>query len=327
VIARTRRGLLKMRPAGPGSRVGLIAPASPFDRQEFDSGVAELRRLGFDPVYDERVFERRGYVAGEAASRVAQLVELWQRTGADAVDAVIAVRGGYGSLQMLPALSRLGAPILVKPLGPLVGYSDITSLHIWLNCCAGTTSIHGPMIDHRLSRGPAKYDPASFLASLRPEPMGELRPEGVEVLKAGEAEGPLIGGTLTQLLASLGTPWAFDPAEGAVLFIDEVGERPYRLDRMLVQLRLTGLLARVSALVFGQLPRCDENDGSVCAKATVADVLSDFPGPVLYGFPSGHTTTPFVTLPFGVHTRVLARDGAAGLVIEESAVDGGGGDE
>jgi muramoyltetrapeptide carboxypeptidase len=112
-----------------------------------------------------------------------------------------------------------------------------------------------------------------------------------------------------------------------VLFIDEVGERPYRLDRMLVQLRLTGLLARVSALVFGQLPRCDENDGSVCAKATVADVLSDFPGPVLYGFPSGHTTTPFVTLPFGVHTRVLARDGAAGLVIEESAVDGGGGDE
>jgi muramoyltetrapeptide carboxypeptidase len=313
-----------MRPAGPGSRVGLIAPASPFDRGELDRGVAELRRLGFDPVYDERVFERRGFVAGDAESRVAQLVELWQRTGAGAVDAIIAIRGGYGSLQMLPTLSRLGAPILAEPLASLVGYSDVTSLHIWLNCCAGTTSIHGPMLDRRLSQGPSAYDSASFLASLRPEPMGELRPEGVEVLKAGEAEGPLIGGTLTQVLASLGTPWAFDPTEGAVLFIDEVAERPYRIDRMLVQLRLTGLLARVSAIIFGQMPRCDEADGSVTAKATVADVLADFPGPILYGFPSGHTITPFVTLPFGVHTRVVAQDGSPGLVIEESGVDGGG---
>jgi muramoyltetrapeptide carboxypeptidase len=313
-----------MRPAGPGSRVGLIAPASPFERGELDRGVAELRRLGFDPVYDERVFERRGFVAGDAESRVAQLVELWQRTGAGAVDAIIAIRGGYGSLQMLPTLSRLGAPILTESLASLVGYSDVTSLHIWLNCCAGTTSIHGPMLDRRLSQGPSAYDSASFLASLRPEPMGELRPEGVEVLKAGEAEGPLIGGTLTQVLASLGTPWAFDPTEGAVLFIDEVAERPYRIDRMLVQLRLTGLLARVSAIVFGQMPRCDEADGSVTAKATVADVLADFPGPILYGFPSGHTITPFVTLPFGVHTRVVAQDANPGLVIEESGVDGGG---
>lgn len=312
-----------MRAGGPGSRVGLIAPASPFDRGELERGVAELRRLDFDPVYDERVFERRGFVAGEADSRVAQLIELWQRTGAEAVDAIIAIRGGYGSLQMLPALSRLGAPILIEPLASLVGYSDVTSLHIWLNCCAGTTSIHGPMLDRRLSQGPSAYDSASFLASLRPEPMGELRPEGVEVLKAGEAEGPLIGGTLTQMLASLGTPWAFDPTEGAVLFIDEVAERPYRIDRMLVQLRLTGLLSRASAIVFGQMPRCDEADGSVTAKATVADVLSDFPGPILYGFPSGHTTTPFVTLPFGVHTRVLAQNGNPGLVILESGVDGG----
>ena len=312
-----------MRAAGPGSRVGLIAPASPFDRGELERGVAELRRLGFDPVYDDRVFERRGFVAGDADSRVAQLVELWQRTGAEAVDAIIAIRGGYGSLQMLPALSRLAAPILIEPLASLVGYSDVTSLHIWLNCCAGTTSIHGPMLDRRLSQGPSAYDAASFLASLRPEPMGELRPEGVEVLKAGEAEGPIIGGTLTQMLASLGTPWAFDPTEGAVLFIDEVAERPYRIDRMLVQLRLTGLLSRASAIVFGQMPRCDEADGSVTAKATVADVLSDFPGPILYGFPSGHTTTPFVTLPFGVHTRVLAQNGNPGLVLLESGVDGG----
>lgn len=309
-----------MRPAGPGSRIGLFAPASPFERTEFDAGVAELQRLGFEPIYDDRVFERRGFVAGDPESRVAQLIDLWQ---GPRVDAIIAVRGGYGSLQMLPALSRLGAPLLVSPLAPVVGYSDVTSLHVWFGCCAGVTSIHGPMLDRRMSQGPAGYDPASFMASLRPEPMGELRPEGVEVLKAGEASGPLFGGTMTQLLSSMGTPWPFDPPDGHVLFLDEVGERPYRLDRMLVQMRLAGLLARASAIVFGQMPRCDEPDGTVTAKATVADVLSDFPGPVLYGFPSGHTVTPLVTLPLGVHTRVLAADRAPGLVIEESGVSEG----
>ncbi len=317
---RTRAGLLKVRPAGPGSRIGLVAPASPCDPDEFEKGVLELRRLGFDPVYDDRVFERRGFVAGDPDRRRAQLTDLWRRAD---VDAVMALRGGYGSLQMLPLLGPADAELAREARMAFIGYSDVTSLHIWLACRAGMTSIHGPMIDRRLSLGPDAYDPVSFLASLRTEPMGELRPEGVEVLRKGSAEGPMLGGTLTQLLASMGTPWAFDPPAGHVLFIDEVGERPYRLDRMLVQLRQTGLLSRASAVVFGQMPRCDEPDSSVTARATVADVMSGFDGPVLFGFPSGHTTSPLMTLPFGVHTRVLGDGGAAGLSIEESAVDEG----
>jgi len=319
VSARTRGGLLKMRPAGPGSRIGLVAPASPFDRDEFDIGVAELVRLGFEPVYDERVFARREYVAGDAESRATHLMELWQRPD---LDAVMAVRGGYGSLQLLPFLNETGAALITAARTAFVGYSDLTSLHIWLNCCAGVTSVHGPMLDRRLSHGPAAYDPVSFLASLTATPMGELRPDGVDVITPGEAEGPLFGGTLTQLVASLGTPWAFDPPAGHVLFIEDVNERPYRLDRMLVQLRQSGIMARASAVVFGQMPRCDEPDGGVTARATVADVMAGFPGPMLYGFPSGHSTTPLMTLPLGVQVRVLT-DGAAGLVIEESAVDGG----
>ena len=313
---RTRAGFLKVKPAGPGSRIGLVAPASPFDRDEFEAGVSELHRLGFEPVYDERVFERRGYVAGESQRRAAQLVDFWRR---EDVAALVAVRGGYGSVQMFPFLSLTDAQLARHSRAAFVGYSDVTSVHVWLAACAGMVSIHGPMIDRRLSAGPAAYDPLSFLASLREEPMGELRPAGVEVLKAGEAEGPLCGGTLTQLLASLGTPWAFDPPHGHVLFIDEVGERPYRLDRMLVQLQQTGLLARAAGLVFGQMPKCDEPDGSVAARATVADVLRDFPGPVLYGFPSGHTVTPLVTLPFGVHARMICGAGAPGLMIDEAA--------
>ena len=130
----------------------------------------------------------------------------------------------------------------------------------------------------------------------------------------------LIGGTLTQLVASLGTPYAFDPPPGHVLFLDEVGERPFRIDRMLTQLRLSGILARASALVFGELPRCDEPGGNPAIRSIVADLVADFPGPVLFGLPSGHTTGPTLTLPFGVRARVVAGLRPI-LVIEEAAVE------
>ena len=129
----------------------------------------------------------------------------------------------------------------------------------------------------------------------------------------------LVGGTLTQLVASLGTPFAFAPPDRHVLFLDEVGERPYRLDRMLTQLAQAGILARASAVIVGELPQCDEPGGDPTARAVVADVLRDFPGPVLFGLPSGHTTRPALTLPFGVRARVLG-GARARVIIEEAAV-------
>jgi len=315
VIERTRAGLRKVRPAGPGSRVRILAPASPFDRAEFDLGVRELERLGFVPVYDERVFEKQSYVAGTAVSRAAQLREAWLDP---TIDAIIGVRGGYGSVQCLPMLNvddLASAPVA------FVGYSDLTTIHSWLGCQAGVTSVHGPMLDRKLSAGPDAYDEASFLRSVSPEPVGELQPDGVETLKAGEAAGPLFGGTLSQLLGSLGTPWPFTPPAGYVLFLDEVGERPYRLDRMLVQARQAGLFERASAVIVGQLPKCDEAGGSITGRSVVADALADFCGPVLFGFPSGHTTTSLVTLPLGVHSRVIGGR-APMVVIEESGVMG-----
>ena len=129
----------------------------------------------------------------------------------------------------------------------------------------------------------------------------------------------LIGGTLTQLAASLGTPYAFDPPNGCILFLDEVAERPYRIDRMLTQLRLGGVLARASALVFGELPKCDEPGGDPSAVAVIAALSRDFPGPVLFGLPSGHTSGASLTLPFGVSARVVA-DSTPRVVIDEAAV-------
>ena len=202
-----------------------------------------------------------------------------------------------------------------------LGYSDLTAILTFLTSQCGLVGFHGPTVVGRLGRGPDGYDRDSLLrVMMQAKPVGELTAGRLETVRAGEATGILVGGTLTQLLASLATPFAFAPPAHGILFLDEVGERPYRLDRMLTQLRLSGVLARVSAVVFGELPHCDEPDSQVTARAVVADALRDFQGPVLFGFPSGHTQGPALTLPFGVEARVVA-DARPRLVIEEAAVE------
>jgi muramoyltetrapeptide carboxypeptidase len=177
------------------------------------------------------------------------------------------------------------------------------------------------MLDECLSRGEARYDRASLLGAVtEARPMGELAPGGLEVLRRGEAGGVLLGGTVTQLLATMGTTWAFDPPQGFVLLFEEVGERPYRLDRMVTQLRQTGILARASAIVIGELNGCDEPGGGLTGRSVMAEVLAGFPGPVLMGFPTGHTKGAVVTLPLGVSCRVIANERPR-LVIEEAAVE------
>ena len=311
VTPRTRAGLIKFRPVPHGGRIALVAPASPFDLDQFHRGIDELRRLGFDPVYDETVFERQPIVAGSATGRA----DAFLRAMTDPeVDAVMAVRGGYGSVELLPSLD---AERLAAARTAFLGYSDLTSLHTFLNGYAGLSSVHGAMLEGRLARGVVAYDEASFVGSLGTTPLGELAPDGLESLRTGEAQGPFFGGTLMQLVSSLGTPFAFDPPAGSVLFVEDVAERPYRVRRALTQLRLSGTFGRASALVFGQMPQCDEPSGEVTTREMVADLLADFPGPVLFGFPSGHTTTAFVSVPFGVHVRVVA--GVRSRVVFEEA--------
>src|SRR6185503_831038 len=236
---------------------------------------------------------------------------------------LIGVRGGYGSIQVLPLLDRDAARRSRKPF---IGYSDLTSLLTFLTTGCDVGAFHGPMLAGRLGRGEAGYHRESLLNALcRTTPMGELAPPALEVIARGDASGPLLGGTISQILASLWTPFAFDPPQGYVLFFEEVGERPYRLDRMVTQLHQSGLLARAAAVVVGELPKCDEPalpgpPGGLTGRAVMADLLRDFPGPVIAGFPSGHTTGPAWTLPLGVRCRVIA-DGPPRLVVEEAAVE------
>ena len=306
--------MLKPRALARGQRLAVVAPGSPFDPEEFDRGIEEIKRLGFVPVFDKSVFERRWYVAGPPELRAAAIRAAWDDPE---IAGLIAVRGGYGSAQVLPLLDPRALRVSAKPF---IGYSDLTAVLTFLTMNCGMVAFHGPMLAGRLGRGESGYDRNSFERALcRPEPMGELAPPGLETIRHGDAHGTLVGGTLTQLLASLATPYAFAPPPGHVLFLDEVAERPYRLDRMVTQLRQTGLLSLAAAVVIGELPRCDEPSGDVTARAVMADLFADFPGPVMIGFPSGHTTGPAMTLPFGVTARVVAESHPR-LVIEESAV-------
>jgi len=305
----------RLRRLQTGDRIALVAPASAFPPEEVEAGAAELRRLGFDAVYDDTVFAKEAFTAGSAAVRAQAIHDAWSDPE---IAALMAVRGGYGSAQLLPLLD---VELMRRVRKPLIGYSDITALlNLHLRC--GLVAIHGPMIDRRLSKGPDAYDLDSFMRVVASAaPAGELRPNQIESLNGGERSGMLVGGTLTQLLALMGTPWAFDPPQGCVMFLEDIGERPYRVHRMLTQLSQSGIFTRAGALVFGEFPGCDEPGG---AGPAIRDVLRDFTrgfnGPVLFNFPSGHTKGATWTLPFGVAATVTGGP-AARLTILEAAVD------
>lgn len=306
--------MIKVRKLQSGDRIGIVAPASSFPREELDAGVAELARLGFEAVYDETLFEKQRFVAGSAETRARAILKAWEDPS---IAALIAMRGGYGSVQLLP---HLDPDALRRARKALIGYSDVTALlGLYLKC--GVVGIHGPMVDRRISRGPVAYDEASFRkVMMHAEPAGDFSPEQLEVLRPGLARGVLVGGTLTQLTASLGTPWEFDPPQGSVLFIEDIGERPYRIHRMLTQAAQAGLFAHARAIVFGEFPGCEEPGGDPAIKDVLRDFTAEFRGPVLFNFPSGHTTGATWTLPFGVEAQVTS-DPAPSVRLLEAAVD------
>ena len=284
-----------------GDTVAIVAPASPFPEDAFAAGLAELRRIGFEPVAGAGVFDRTGYVAGPAESRAAALQAAFEDPSSRAI---VAARGGYGSVDVLPWLD---AGSIRRSPKLLIGYSDITALLAFLTTHCGVVAAHGPCVAAGLHLGPAGYDVATLVRTMTsPEPLGVLPAPRVEPLVPGEASGILLGGNLTQLAASMGTRFAFDPPQGCVLFLEDVGERPYRIDRLLTQLTFAGIIERAAAVVFGEFPGCDEADGSATARDVASRRLRGFRGPVLWGLPAGHTAGPALTLPLGVMARVVA---------------------
>lgn len=310
------RPFLRPRALRPRDRIALLTLASPCQPAEVAAGADQLRTLGFEPVVVPAPAAGAGasYVAGTAAARAAQLRAALTDPR---IAAVIATRGGYGSAQVLPHLDH---EEIRHARTLLIGYSDITAL---LDTCtgrAGLVSMHGPMVEGRLARGPEAYDRESFVRLVsEPVPYGLVPLPEARTLQSGEAAGVLRGGTLTQLAALIGTPWAFVATEPTVLFLDDVNERPYRLDRMLWQLRAAGAFQHVVGVMLNHLPGCDEPGGGITGSDAVCHALEGFTGPIVIGVPSGHTSGAMITLPFGVRVTLRAADGVT-LSIDEAAV-------
>lgn len=304
---------IKARPVRPGGCIGVVAPAGPVVPERLEAGLARLHSWGYRTRVGEHVLDRRGYLAGDDAARAADFNRIWADPE---VDAVICARGGYGAMRILERVDW--AMVRATPKF-FCGFSDITALHLAMARRAGLVTFHGPMV---AAFGDAEaYNGEGLRRALEStEAVGEIPwPDGANgiTLRPGVAEGRLLGGNLTLLTALLGTPWEPD-LSGCVLLLEDVGEAVYRIDRMLMQFRLSGRLRRVAGILFGETAAPQGEQPTL----TLMDVLREHLGglgvPVLYGFPCGHGAHR-ATLPLGVRVRLDA--GAGRLTILEPAVE------
>jgi muramoyltetrapeptide carboxypeptidase len=300
---------LKPKAVGPGSLIGVAAPASPVKKEFLDAGIAELTRLGFRTRLGKRLYHRSRYTAGSAEDRLMDWIELWDDRE---VDALFCARGGYGSMDLLTRLSPARARENPKVV---LGSSDATALLQLLTSGAGLVTFHGPMVAQQIARG--GYDSENLLTVLGSTgPPGRIAVDTAEPLHEGAAEGALLGGCLSIVAALAGT--RFLPSfAGAILFLEDTQTKPYQIDRMLTQLRLAGLLDGIRGLVFGEMPGCEQHpDQGYTLQEMLRDWTSYLAVPVLFGFPSGHTRSKGLTLPLGTRVRL----DASGLTFLEGAV-------
>lgn len=279
----------------PGDPVAVVAPAGPVPRDRFEAG-ARILAARYRLVYDDRIFDQDGFLAGPDLER---LGELNRALGDPAVRAVICARGGYGLMRLLAQLDR--AAFLRAPK-PIIGFSDATALHAWA-AGVGVVTVHGPVVTQL---GELARNDQEALIDLLESPAPPSPVEGLRTLVGGEAgcvEGTLLGGNLELISRVVGSPYQLQ-LNGAVLLLEEVGERPYRIDRAITQLDLAGALTGLRAVVLGDLHNCHElKEPSPTAEQVVVERLQRLGVPILAGAPLGHGTRNRA-LPLGVKVRV-----------------------
>ncbi len=295
--------MIRPPPLCPGDVVHVVAPSSPIEPEALESGVAVLRDgFGLRVRMRDDVTAREGYLAGSDARRLSE----WKGAASDLeARAVFLARGGYGATRLL---SQLEPARLLHPAKWVVGYSDATAIHAVLNR-AGLVTVHGPMVYQLARLSPAArvhLGALLFGAGALPGVGGAPSPgagcSGTGVIRAGRAVGTLLGGSLTMLASLCGTP-AMPSLAGAVLFFEDVGERPYKLDRYLTQLRSAGALQRVRAVCVGRLTDCDEP--GLRGADVVRELVRGLGVPAIEGVPSGHDDDNFA-LPLGALVSVVA---------------------
>jgi len=299
-----------------GDKIGLIAPASSFSRDGFLAGCERLRQMGYEPVYSQNIFDRDIYFAGTVERRAHEFQEFWRR---DDIAALICVRGGYGSNYLLEKVDYRAVAAHPKIL---LGCSDVTSVLTAINDRTGLIGFHGPMVAKDIADG--TFDLSSWKNALQGATNWSVPTFGVEVLRTGKASGRLYGGCLSMLVASLGTPYEIQ-TEGSILFIEDIAEKPYRIDRMLMQMRLAGKLEKVRGFVFGEMLDCAPPKGETYnLQQVIMRVLAPFNVPIIYGLKSGHVSSGNITLPIGVEAELEAQGADVSLrIVEASTVTSG----
>jgi muramoyltetrapeptide carboxypeptidase len=283
----------KPAPLRRGDVVGVIAPAGAVDEPRVRAGIGALEEAGFRVRLGAAALKRAGYLAGADDERLADVHDMFRRPE---VKAIIAARGGYGSGRLLPLLDL---SVVRHHPKIFVGHSDITFLLNAFVQCAALVTFHGPMANG-LPQSPAARD---GLCRLLGGDRDGWNPAAPQVIRPGTAEGILVGGCLSIVVSMLGTPHAIE-TRGRLLFLEDVNEKPFRIDRMLTQLRQAGALDAVAGVIFGEMDGCTAPGSppvSVCE--VIAEAFRAAPYPVVAGVPSGHGAGT-LTLPLGIRARL-----------------------
>lgn len=310
----------------PGDTIGIVAPASDvYEHEEINMGRELIESLGFRTVLGKHVSDRYGYLAGHDADRAQDLNDMFRR---DDVQGIICIRGGYGSMRILPLLDY---KMIRSHPKVLMGYSDITSLLLSIYRHSRLVTFHGPVVLSTYSPYTREYlkkalmnSGAIGLVEQPPLPVGETVEQENRIVKIGKgrASGELVGGNLTLLVSSLGTPFEPD-LRGKILFFEEIGEEPYRIDRMLTQLWLTGRLQKLKGIVVGKMTDCTPSDykpafySTLSVEQILRNRIEPLGIPALYGLMIGHIKDK-ITVPVGVRATIDAGNGT--FSIDQPAV-------
>jgi muramoyltetrapeptide carboxypeptidase len=298
VIENLKPDTLKPKALKPGARLAVLSPASSTVFEKVRRGIQYLEAMGYRPAMSAHALDRGPlYYAGSREDRVADLHAAFSDPR---IDGIICTRGGWGSAELLPYLD---ADLIRANPKVFIGYSDHTSLHSWFQNEIGLVTFYGPMVSADFAREDG-VDPSSWshcLAGTSDWSLGAS--DGLRVLQSGEAEGVLLGGCISILAQSLGTPYAAR-TEGSILFLEDIGTKPYQWDRMLLHLRYAGRLDAVKGIVFGDMGQCVTVEESDLLERAILHSLRDFAGPIAIGLRCGHVSAPNITLPLNVRVKL-----------------------
>lgn len=285
-----------------------MATSGAVQDEQLRAGVQALERAGFAVELSENILERNGYLAGDHERRARTLQAFFER---EDIAAILSARGGFGSIQLLPLLD---ADVIRRRPKIFIGYSDVSILLNWLLQRCDMVAFHGPMVAMELARGLTGPNEDFFWGTL----LGEKRDWTLELkdaIRPGIAEAAMVGGCLSTVVTTVGTPYEIETG-GKLLMLEDVGEKPYRIERMLTHLKMAGKLADLAGLVFGTFTHC-EGEGERDVRKIIHDLFRDAPYPVATGLSAGHGEQNLL-MPFGVKMRLDAN--ARALRLLESPV-------